>query len=120
MYLHGSGGRGTDNLKQITGGNTSGATVWAEASNQAKYPAFVLAPQAPLQPGAWGYTREDDGKHHTSDEVLGMLANAQKANCNLLLNTGPLPDGSIHHEDDHTLRTIGKIWHSELANKSMC
>jgi predicted peptidase len=47
LWLHGAGGRGTDNLKQITGGNTSGAQVWIKAENQAKYPCFVLAPQCP-------------------------------------------------------------------------
>lgn len=62
-----------------------------------------------LQPGAWGYTRDDDGKHRTTEEVLGMLEYAKKIKCNLLLNTGPLPDGSIHPEDDYTLREIGQV-----------
>lgn len=61
-----------------------------------------------LQPGAWGYTADDDGSHHTPDEVLDMLADAASQTCNLLLNTGPLPDGSIHPEDAHTLREVGK------------
>ena len=29
IYLHGSAGRGTDNVKQISGGNIYGARVWA-------------------------------------------------------------------------------------------
>jgi alpha-L-fucosidase len=61
-----------------------------------------------LQPGAWGYTEADDGQHRTSDEVQQMLADAQEQDCNLLLNTGPLPDGSIHHEDIKTLREVGR------------
>ena len=61
-----------------------------------------------LQPGAWGYAQDDDGKHRTPDEVLHMLAEAQAQNCNLLLNTGPLPDGSIHPEDVKTLQEVGK------------
>ena len=61
-----------------------------------------------LQPGAWGYVKDDDGKHHTPDEVLRMLADAQVQNCNLLLNTGPLSDGSIHAEDVKTLREVGR------------
>jgi len=61
-----------------------------------------------LQPSAWGYTRADDGQHRTPDEVLRMLADARKQNCNLLLNTGPLPDGSIHAQDVHTLRKVGR------------
>jgi alpha-L-fucosidase len=61
-----------------------------------------------LQPGAWGYVAGDDGRHRTVDEVLQMLANAKRQNCNLLLNTGPLPDGSIHPEDVATLREVGR------------
>ena len=61
-----------------------------------------------LQPGAWGYVAGDDGQHHTADEVLQMLADAKEQNCNLLLNTGPLPDGSIHPEDAATLREVGQ------------
>jgi alpha-L-fucosidase len=61
-----------------------------------------------LQPGAWGYVAGDDGQHRTADEVLEMLANAGRQNCNLLLNTGPLPDGSIHPEDVKTLQEVGQ------------
>lgn len=61
-----------------------------------------------MQPGAWGYVKDDDGAHHTPDEVLQMLADAEKQNCNLLLNTGPLPDGSIHPEDVKSLREVGR------------
>jgi len=45
VYLHGSGGRGVDNLKQISGGNLYGSRVWALAENQAERPCYVLAPQ---------------------------------------------------------------------------
>ena len=45
VYLHGSAGRGTDNLKQISGGNLYGSRVWALPENQAERPCFVLAPQ---------------------------------------------------------------------------
>ena len=61
-----------------------------------------------LQPGAWGYTRADDGNHIDPDDVLERLASARAQNCNLLLNTGPLPDGAIHHEDAATLREVGR------------
>ena len=62
-----------------------------------------------LQPGIWGYRKEDDSSHRTSREVMDMLEQARAANCNLLLNTGPLPDGSIHPEDVKTLRETGKL-----------
>lgn len=45
VYLHGSAGRGTDNLKQISGGNLYGSRVWALPANQAERPCFILAPQ---------------------------------------------------------------------------
>jgi alpha-L-fucosidase len=48
------------------------------------------------------------GEHHTPDEVLDMLAAAASRNCNLLLNTGPLPDGAIPPEDVATLREVGR------------
>lgn len=60
LYLHGGGGVGTDNRKQISGGNTNGTHAWTTAEAQRRHPAFVLAPQLaqnrPSQPGradAW-------------------------------------------------------------------
>ncbi len=37
-----------------------------------------------------------------------MLAGAKKMGANLLLNTGPLPDGSIHPDDVKTLKDVGR------------
>ena len=45
LYLHGGGGVGRDNQKQISGGNTAGTHAWTSAEAQRKHPAFVLAPQ---------------------------------------------------------------------------
>jgi len=61
-----------------------------------------------LQPHAWGYDRRDDGKHKTADDVMAMLAEAKARNANLLLNTGPLGDGSIYADDARTLREVGR------------
>jgi alpha-L-fucosidase len=61
-----------------------------------------------LQPRAWGYQEADEGQHLTPDEVLRRLASASQQNCNLLLNTGPLPDGAIHPEDVKMLREAGR------------
>ena len=47
LWLHGSAGRGTDNLKQISGGNTAGSHVWTTPEQQASHPCFVVAPQCP-------------------------------------------------------------------------
>ena len=45
VYLHGSGGLGTDNVKQMGAGNIFGTRVWALPENQARFPAYVVAPQ---------------------------------------------------------------------------
>jgi predicted peptidase len=46
VFLHGAGGSGTDNARQLQDGNVFGALVWTLPQNQARYPAFVLAPQS--------------------------------------------------------------------------
>ena len=61
-----------------------------------------------MQPGAWGYRAGDEGSHHTADGVMEMLASADAQGCNLLLNAGPLPDGSIHPDDVVALREVGR------------
>src|SRR4051794_4948030 len=45
VYLHGSGGLGTDNEKQLGLGNIFGTRVWALPENQKSFPAYVLVPQ---------------------------------------------------------------------------
>lgn len=45
VYLHGSGGLGSDNEKQLGLGNIFGTRVWALPENQKAFPSFVLAPQ---------------------------------------------------------------------------
>ncbi len=61
-----------------------------------------------LQPRGWGYIKSDDGKHKSSNQVMEMLKKAKGMGANLLLNTGPLPDGSIHPEDVRTLKEVGQ------------
>jgi predicted peptidase len=46
VFLHGSGGVGTDNSKQFTGGNLVGSRVWALDANQGRQPVFVIVPQS--------------------------------------------------------------------------
>lgn len=60
LYLHGSGGVGNDNLKQISGGNTNGTHAWITPENQLKHPSFVLAPQLPQSSYMWDnfFTRD--------------------------------------------------------------
>ncbi len=59
-----------------------------------------------LQDGSWGY--DEQRRHLTVDEAWAKLANARASNCNLLLNTGPMPDGSIYPQDAATLRAMGQ------------
>jgi len=45
LYLHGSGGVGDDNEKQLGLGNVFGTLTWALPENQRRFPCYVLAPQ---------------------------------------------------------------------------
>ena len=83
-------------------GGEHGKTVWQK--NQGK-PVEICNT---LQPGEWGYQQSVDSKHRTPDEVVKLLEEARTQGANLLLNTGPLGDGSIHPEDVATLREVGK------------
>lgn len=58
-------------------------------------------------PGSWGYMRDKAGRHLTEDEVWEKLREARVGGYNLLLNTGPLPDGSLDPEDATVLRNVG-------------
>ena len=68
-----------------------------------------------MQPYAWGYDRDNDVGHKTPDEVIEMLAHTKKMGANLLLNIGPLPDGSVFPDDITTLREVGKRLKAEVA-----
>lgn len=58
-------------------------------------------------PGSWGYLEEGVGKHKNADDVWETIRAARERGSNLLLNTGPLPDGSLDAEDTETLRRVG-------------
>ena len=60
-----------------------------------------------LQPGAWGYDRRHDGGHLGLAQVRAAEDKAAGHNANLLLNTGLLPDGAVHPEDEKTLANLG-------------
>jgi predicted peptidase len=45
LYLHGSGGLGDDNLKQLAFGNIFGTRVWLLPEDQKRFPCYVVAPQ---------------------------------------------------------------------------
>jgi len=61
----------------------------------------------------WGYMESEKGKHKTADQVWETLREARRQGANLLLNTGPLPDGSLDQEDVETLREVGRRLRAE-------
>lgn len=78
-----------------------------------------IRPGAPLEvcttmcPGSWGFSWEGRGKHRSDKDVWSELCSAARSGYNLLLNTGPLPDGSLDPEDRETLLRVGEKLHKE-------
>lgn len=61
-----------------------------------------------LQPHAWGYHKGNDGNHKTAEELIKVLKETWANNANLLMNVGPLPDGSFPEEDIVVLTEAGE------------
>lgn len=66
-----------------------------------------------LQPHAWGYNKSNDGKHKTAEELLKIIKDTWAKNANLLMNVGPLPDGSFPEEDIISLTNAGEMLRKE-------
>jgi predicted peptidase len=74
LWLHGAAGRGSDNFSQLSGGNSSGSHFWTTAENQAKYHAFVLAPQVDTTKGwARPHTNTPPVAIHLALEILDTI-----------------------------------------------
>jgi|GEM_PF-750780 len=74
LFLHGAAGCGTDNQKQLSNANQHGSMVWAMPENQAKSPAFIVAPQAPVEKLAWGVMGQaPSASLHAALELLDYL-----------------------------------------------
>jgi predicted peptidase len=67
VWLHGAGGMGHDNLRQISGDQVPGTRIWTTPEHQAKYPAFVLVPQSR---GDWA-----DLNHDPLSAPLALVVN---------------------------------------------
>ena len=93
-----------DRLRKSIGDRAGDLAAHAWEQNHTKHNELCDT----LQPAGWSYKKKDDGNHKTPDQIMEMLQAAGDQNCNLLLNTGPLPDGSIHPEDIATLKEVGK------------
>ena len=57
-------------------------------------------------PPSWIYL--EGCTHLNADQVLAVLADAFAQKANLTINTGPLPDGSMHPADVAALREAGE------------
>ena len=61
----------------------------------------------------WGYMAAEVGKGKSVDEVWETIKGAREQHYNLLLNTGPLPDGSLNPEHTEVLLKVGERIRSE-------
>jgi alpha-L-fucosidase len=61
-----------------------------------------------MAPGSWGYMESAKGKHLSEDQLWEKLEDAAAQGVNLLLNTGPLPDGAVDPEDAAVMLKVGE------------
>jgi predicted peptidase len=110
LYLHGSGGLGDDNLKQLAFGNIFGTRVWLLPENQKRFPCYVVAPQTDR-----GWIRYDFSQE-PAKELLGFGDGARLA---LEIVDGLCREFSI---DDRRIYVAGNsmggagVWNA-LANR---
>ena len=57
--------------------------------------------------GSWGYNSRDTA-YKTAEQIIHVLVGAAGRGANLLLNVGPLPDGTIGPEMTQRLQEVGK------------
>lgn len=114
VFLHGAGGSGTDNVRQLQGANVFGALVWTTPENQARHPAFVLAPQSDVN---WPCTIYDPTNPPKTladikfcpPEALGIGARMAFEIIDSLLGTLPIDKGRIY-VTGHSMGGAG-TWH---------
>lgn len=61
LYLHGSGGLGDDNQKQLEFGNIFGTRMWLLPETQKKFPCYVVVPQTDRGWVRYDLTQEKTG-----------------------------------------------------------
>ncbi len=64
-----------------------------------------------IQQGVWGYDPRQGNR--SVEELYRLLGHAAENNCNLLLNAGPMADGSIHPSQVQVLLELGEKIRSE-------
>lgn len=110
-------GRGAPVLEKIKariGENAAERAQHAWAANEGKRGEICDTMAWP-----WGYHEKNDETHIDADQVLEKYVEAQRRNCNLLINTAPLPAGGIPDKDIRTLREVGRrIREERLPNQT--
>ncbi|QDU54605.1 alpha-L-fucosidase [Aeoliella mucimassa] len=94
-----------DTVRQRCGDYSGDIAAKAWESNKDKHNEICDT----MQPQAWGYNKKNDKQHLTAEQVVERLDSAASNRCNLLMNTGPLPDGSIHEADVRAFAKVGKL-----------
>lgn len=61
---------------------------------------------ATIQENSWGFNAFNP--HRSVEDCYNLLGHASMHNANLLLNIGPMGDGSVHPEQIRILRELGK------------
>jgi predicted peptidase len=87
LWLHGAGGAGRDNLRQIQRDQIPGTHIWTTAENQTRHPAFVVVPQSLMvwdTTGAHNIPTDKSDRQHESQltpelvQVLDILDSLNK------------------------------------------
>ncbi len=89
---------------KVLSDNPLAKKVYALNQNKQKEICNTMQKNIPTIPGGnWGYNKGLDNEHLNITEVKQILQEAKVNGYNLLLNIGPLPDGSVHPKDFKTL-----------------
>lgn len=73
IWLHGAGGIGVDNFRQLADDQVPGSQTWTDPANEMKHPAFVLAPQSSVGWRAQPQSRRSDSLGPPLRSVIGIL-----------------------------------------------
>jgi len=114
VFLHGAGGSGSDNVKQLQGANVFGGLVWTLPENQSRHPAFVLAPQTDVNWACTLYDPKNPPKtiadiRFCPPEDVGIAARLAFEIIDSLLGTLPIDPARIYMTG-HSMGGAG-TWH---------
>ena len=92
---------------KVLSDNPLAKKVYELNKNKQKEICNTMQKNIPTIPGGnWGYNKALDKEHLNVTEVRKILQEAKENGYNLLLNIGPLPDGSVHPADFITLSNL--------------